>query len=224
MCRKELIRRYTTFIVSVFIIAFGLSGIVRSDLGTSPISSTPFVFSINTPITIGSCLFVLCLLFILIQMTMLTKREIAERKVELLAQIPISFIFGLCTDLTMWVLSDVEPQTYYAKMATLIAGCFILAFGICLEVIASVMMMGGELTVQIASNRFNKGFGASKMIFDITLVVIAIISSLLFSSTIEGIREGTIIVALLTGPFVRMIMPWLKFVGRWQEVTPFKNQ
>ncbi|MFI3321569.1 MAG: cytidylate kinase family protein [Rikenellaceae bacterium] len=220
MNKTELIRRYLIFTLSTFIISFGISAIVRSDLGTSPISSTPYVFSINTPLSIGTYLFILCFIFIIIQMAFMGRKSSIDNKYELLLQIPISFLFGLCTDLAMWVLSDLHPQSYIAKMVTLVVGCFILALGIALEVKAGVAMMGGEYTVQVASKRFKKEFGTIKIIFDVTLVCIAIISSLLFAGKIEGIREGTIITALITGPFVKIIMPRLNFIGRWQEVTP----
>ncbi len=215
MSIKELLKRYFIFTLSVFVIAFGLSGIVRSDLGTSPISSTPYVFSVNTPPTIGTYLFILCLLFIVVQMLLMGRKEIAKNKFELLVQIPISFVFGLCTDLTMWILSDLHPDTYPAQMAALIIGCVVLALGISLEVIAGVAMMGGELTVQVAAKRFKIEFGTAKVIFDVTLVCLAILSSLLFTAKVMGIREGTIITAIITGPLVRVLMPRLKFIGKW---------
>ncbi len=220
MSTKELMRRYLTFTVSVFIIAFGLSAIVRAKLGTSPISSTPFVFSVNTPLSIGTYLFILCLLFIVLQMVMLGRRGIIENKFELLSQIPISFGFGVCTDLTMWILSDLTPDTYIAKIVTLIISSGVLALGIALEVTAGAAMMGAEYTVQVLAKRFKSEFGTMKMIFDVTLVCVAILSSLLFSGKVEGIREGTIITALIIGPLVKFIMPHLRFVERWQAITP----
>ncbi len=220
MSPKELIKRYFTFALSVFIIAFGLSGVVRSNLGVSPISSTPFVFSVNTPLSIGTYLFILCLLFIIIQMLFLGRKGILQNKFELLVQVPISFLFGMCTDLTMWILSDLQPESYPVKIVVLLVGCIALAFGICLEVMAGVAMMGGEYTVQIAAKRFKVEFGTAKMVFDITLVCIAIISSLLFSASVVGVREGTIITALITGPLVKFIMPRLRFVNKWYEVAP----
>ncbi len=220
MSSRELAKRYFTFVVSIFIIAFGLSGVVRSDLGVSPISSTPYVFSANTPLSIGTYLFLLCLLFIIVQMVLLGREEISKRRFDLLVQVPISFIFGMCTDLTMWILSDLLPESYPAKMAILILGCAMLAVGICLEVVAGVAMMGAECTVQVIARRFKLEFGTVKMFFDITLVCVAIISSLLFAGRVEGIREGTIVTALITGPLVKFLMPRLRFVGRWQESTP----
>ncbi len=220
MKHKELVKRYFVFIISVFIIAFGLSAVVRSNLGTSPISSTPFVFSANTPLSIGTYLFILCLLFIFIQMAFLGRKGVMQNKFELLVQVPISFLFGMCTDLTMWVLSDLQPLSYPAKMLVMLIGCVVLALGIALEVTAGAAMMGGEYTVQVAAKRFRSEFGTVKMIFDVTLVCLAIVSSLIFSGKVIGVREGTIITALITGPLVKVIMPRLKFIGKWLDSAP----
>ncbi len=217
MSSKELFRRYVVFTLSVFVIAFGLSGVVRSDLGVSPITSTPYVFSVNTPPTIGTYLFLLCLLFILVQMALLGRKGISQSRFDLLIQVPISFLFGLCTDLTMWILSDLHPESYPLRMVTLVVGCVVLAVGIALEVKAGAAMMGAECTVQIIAKRFKAEFGTVKMIFDISLVGVAIASSLLFTSTIVGVREGTIITAIITGPLVKFMMPRLKFLDRWLE-------
>lgn len=48
-----------------------------------------------------------------------------------------------------------------------------------------------------------------------TLVLCAILCSWALSGRIEGVREGTVIAALITGPFVRLIMPRLTFVRHW---------
>lgn len=43
------------------------------------------------------------------------------------------------------------------------------------------------------------------MIFDISLVTLAILTSLAFSGRIEGVREGSVIAALCTGYLVTAI-------------------
>ena len=52
--RKDLFRRYLLFSVSVFINALGISVITKAMLGTSAISSVPFVLSCFTPFTMGT--------------------------------------------------------------------------------------------------------------------------------------------------------------------------
>lgn len=213
--KAELLRRYLVFGISLLVIAFGISIITRSDLGTSPITSVPYVASLNTPLSLGSYFFLFTIILICLQMLLLGKKGIMERKMELLMQFPVAFVLSVFTDLTMWITASYVPQLYYVKIISLVIGCMILAFGICLEVIADVTMISAEYTIQFATLRFKKEFGNIKICFDVSLVLIAALCSWLLSGRIEGVREGTIIAALITGPFVRLIMPRLIFVRHW---------
>ncbi|MFI3281283.1 MAG: DUF6198 family protein [Rikenellaceae bacterium] len=211
----ERMRRYALFTLGIFVIALGISVFIRTNLGTPPFTSTPYVFSQNTSLSVGTYVFTLFMICMLVQLILLGKKGIVENRFNLLAQIPISFLFGFFTDLTMWMLSDFAPEGYVVRLMSLFVGCVILAIGISLEVVANVFMTSSEYTIQIISKRFNKEFGVVKMFFDITLVTLAVISSLLFSSTIIGVREGTVIAALVVGPIVKITMPRLGFVSRW---------
>lgn len=215
MGKAELLRRYMLFGLSLLVIAFGISIITRSDLGTSPISSIPYVASLNTRFTMGTYFFLFTVFLICIQLLLLGRNGVSARKTELLMQFPVAVCLSLFTDLTMWLLSDFAPVPYFMKIVSLIFGCLVLAFGICLEVLADVTMISAEYTIQFAAIRFRKEFGWVKVVFDVSLVVLAILCSLAFSGRIEGVREGTVIAALITGPFVRVIMPRLGPVRRW---------
>ena len=216
MVKKELIRRYSVFAVALFVSALGVSLVTKSYLGTSPISSIPYVMSLNTPLTMGTYIFILNMFLIAAQMLILGRRGIVEKRIDLLMQIPVSVLFGLFIDLTMAMLGSYEPSLYGLKLLSLVVGCAVLALGVSLEVVADVTMVSGEYTVQIASKRFKIQFGTVKIAFDVTLVVVAVALSFILSGRIEGLREGTVIVALLTGPFVRLISPWLDFLRRWE--------
>lgn len=108
--RRELLRRFLLFGISLFIIAFGISIITRSDLGTSPISSVPYVASLNTPLTMGTYFFIFTIVLICMQMLLLGKRGVIERKVELLMQFPVAFVLSVFTDATMWMLHSYAPR------------------------------------------------------------------------------------------------------------------
>ena len=213
--RTEILRRYLIFGISLFIIALGISLITRSDLGTSPITSVPYVASLNTPVSLGTYFFLFTIILICMQMLLLGKKGIMERKVELLMQFPVAFVLSVFTDLGMWLTAGYIPEAYYVIISSLLIGCIVLALGICLEVTADVTMISAEYTIQFATMRFKKDFGAIKIGFDVSLVLFAILCSWLLSGKIEGVREGTIIAALITGPFVRFIMPRLNFLRQW---------
>lgn len=219
----ELFSRYLIFGISLLVIALGISIITRSDLGTSPITSVPYVASLNTPLSLGTYFFFFTIFLIILQVMMLGKKGILERKVELLMQFPVALVLSVFTDFGMWITAAWMPELYYVKIVSLVIGCLVLAFGICLEVIADVTMISAEYTIQFATMRLKKDFGTIKICFDVSLVLLAAFGSWLLSGRIDGVREGTIIAALITGPFVRMIMPRLAFLRNWLSGTYGNN-
>lgn len=214
--KRELVRRYIVFVVALIINGIGVAAVTRANLGTSPISSVPYVASLNLPGTMGGHTVALNALIIIVEMCILGWRESKKRAFALAMQLPISMILGISIDFGMFILGSIIPEVYPAKIAMLICGCAILAVGISMEVIANVLMASGEYFVQIVSQRSKKEFGNVKLLFDASLASIAIILSLVLAGTIDGIREGTIIAALITGPMVRLVSPYLKFIERWE--------
>lgn len=61
---KEMIKRYVVFILGLFISSLGVSFITKANLGTSPISSIPYVLSMQFPLTIGEFTIIFSLLLI----------------------------------------------------------------------------------------------------------------------------------------------------------------
>lgn len=224
MSRAELIRRYTIFAFALFFTSLGVSIVTRSCLGTSPISSVPFVMSLNTPLSMGAYIMLLNMSLILAQMAMLGWQECKRRRMELLLQLPVAVVFGLFIDITMWMTSLYEINLYFLQMVSLVVGCGVLAFGVALEVAADVTMISAEYTTQIASQKLNIEFGMVKLGLDVSFVIFATAISLLFAGVVEGVREGTVIAALITGPFVRIIIPRLNWLREWASSADDKRR
>lgn len=212
---KYTFRRYLLFVASLFINAFGIAFITKALLGTSPITSVTYVLSLFTPFTMGIWTILLNLLFVVLEPFLMTRRELREDLRMYLLQIPISFCFGLFIDFSMFMLFWLEPSAYVMKVTVLLVGCVILALGIALEVKANAAMMAGEYLVKAITRRFHGEFGYVKLGFDITLLTIACILSLVFLSDIQGVREGTVVSALLVGPIVHFVSPAYRIFDRW---------
>ena len=212
---KYTFRRYLLFVASLFINAFGIAFITKALLGTSPITSVTYVLSLFTPFTMGIWTILLNLLFVVLEPFLMTRRELREDLRMYLLQIPIAFCFGLFIDFSMFMLFWLEPSAYVMKVTVLLVGCVILALGIALEVKANAAMMAGEYFVKTITRRFHGEFGYVKLGFDITLLTIACILSLVFLSDIQGVREGTVVSALLVGPIVHFVSPAYRIFDRW---------
>lgn len=206
MEKESLLKRYFVFITGLYFLAMGIVLIVHSALGTTPISSINYVLSINTPLTLGTWTFITNLVMIVIQF-LLIRGGYGTRKdaIEIFLQIPLSFIFSAFIDLNMMLTSHIKPTGYLMSIGILLTGCIIQAAGVVLEIKPKVAMMSAEGLVKYISRRSNKEFGTIKVYVDITLVVIAVIASLTFTMTIQGVREGSVIAAFITGYIVNFL-------------------
>ncbi len=212
---KFVFRRYCLFVVSVFINAFGIAFITKALLGTSPITSVTYVLSMFTSYTMGQWTIALNLLFMLIDLLFMRPRELKDDLRMFLLQIPITLCFGTFIDVSMSALSWLHPAGYLYQLVSLAAGCFILAVGIGLEVKADIAMVAGEYMVRVISKRLRKEFGYVKLGLDVTLVLVSCVLSLVFMSGLYGVREGTVVAALVVGPIVRFLKPYYRVLDRW---------
>lgn len=207
---KFTVRRYLMFVVSIFVNAFGIAFITKALLGTSPITSVTYVASMFTPLTMGQWTIIVNLLFVALELLFMSRKDLNSDLRMYLLQIPISLCFGTFIDVSMNALSWLDPVAYMSRIGVLLIGCVILSVGIAFEVKADIAMMSGEYFVKAISRRLRKDFGYVKLGFDITLVVLACLLSIVFLSGIQGVREGTVVAALLVGPIVHFISPWYK--------------
>ena len=90
--KAEWMRRYTSFIVILFVIAFGTSLSIRANLGSSPISAPPYILSLvpGMKFTMGQLTIFMHVFFILIQLLLLRK-DFEKRQ---FTQILVSFVLG----------------------------------------------------------------------------------------------------------------------------------
>ena len=124
-----------------------------------------------------------------------------------LLQIPLSFLFGIFTDFGMYCVSFITVPNYAVRIILVLVGTLTLGFGISLSVVANVIMNSGEAFVKAVSDRTGIKFGNVKISFDICCVLASVILSLiLFSGTVVGTREGTVLTALLTGIVVNFFV------------------
>ena len=204
----EKLKRYLIFLVGLFVNSLGVSLITKANLGTSPISSIPYVLSLNFPFTLGNFTIFFSIFLIVLQLIILRKNF----KLEHILQIPVSIIFGYFIDLTMILFSWVNPEAYIMKIVYLLIGCLILGVGVYMEVLADVVMLPGESFVRAIVLTWKTNFGTTKICFDISMSVIAAVLSFVFAGRLAGVREGTVIAALLVGFIARLIGKKLAFL------------
>lgn len=218
---KIIFLRYFYFILGIIINSFGIALITKSDLGTSQISSIPYVLSLEfTDYSFGMTTFIFNILFIIIQIIILRRDFHPIQYLQVLANILFSFFI----DISMNCLSFFQPEALLIKFISLIIGCMILALGICIEVAPNVIVVPGEgvvraLALAIAIKKPKIKFGTIKIYFDVTLIIFACILSFIFFGELNGVGIGTIISALIVGKFINFINQHFRFLRRIRALT-----
>lgn len=210
-------KRILVFIVGVFIMAFGVTLSVKAQIGISPISCVPYIYSLRFPLTIGEFTIIFNTLFLLIQKVILRK----DFKIIQLVQLPAIIVFGYCIDITMWILEGLNPTNYFVQLILCLLACVFLGFGIFLLIKTKLTYMPLEGLVLVIAQKFQKEFGKMKITMDVLMLTIGTLSSFIFLHELVGIREGSLIAALSIGALIKYFTMNIPHVEKWlfEETT-----
>ena len=209
---KERLKRWFVFLLSLFFMGNGIAMVTNAQLGTTPISSVPYVVAEIFGFSMGAGTFIINALMLLAQIPLLGK---TFRPRQFL-QLPCVFIFSIFIDLGMWLTHSLIPETWPLCMGMTLLGCAIMAFGIMLEITSNTMVIPGEGFVLALAYRTRLQFANLKVINDVTLVMVAALLGWLYLGGIEGLREGTIVTAFLTGTVIRFYTRLFRMpIERW---------
>ena len=204
----QFLPRLSLLLLGLLLLAFAVAISIRSDLGTSPISSLPYVYSFIVPLSVGT-LTILMHIFMIIGQHILLRQDFRWTR---WLQLPVGVVFGFAIDLMLWLTQSWEPNNYLQQMLYCLLSCIVTAVGVCMVIKANLIFLAGEGLYQAFSMRFNWNFASCKLYGDIVLVSLAVISSYMVLHHIVGVREGTIIAAVLVGILVKQILPRLAFI------------
>ena len=120
-----ILKRYLLLLAGLAIMAFGVAFSIKASLGTSPISSVPYVVSLFSP---------------LLQILILRRNY---HLIQLM-QLPVAFFFGYLTDFGVWAVQGISCHTYWQQWIVCLIGILLVAAGVSLEVKAGVVVLAGE--------------------------------------------------------------------------------
>lgn len=205
MGKKNILAQYALFIFGLYIMAIGIVLIVKCALGTTPIASLNYVLSVNTSLSLGVWTFIFNVVLIIAQLFLLGKCISSKDKLEILLQIPLSFVFSFFLDLNMLLFEELRPTRYAVCLVWLLSGCLIQSLGMSLALKPRVALLSADAVVRYVSERYKQKFSLCKIAFDIVLVTLAVITSILFTRTVQGVREGSLIAACINGFIVSFL-------------------
>ena len=165
------LKNYGIFLIGLAFVSFGIAFVTKAALGISPISAIPYSLSLILPqLSLGNWTIIYSILLIILQILLLRRNT---NKFQVLLQVIISFLFGYIIDFSLWILSAFSPQLYVLRLASLVLGCAIIAFGVYLELVAGLTLVPGEAFVRAVAQAAGKEFGTVKVISDTSMALIA---------------------------------------------------
>lgn len=201
--RKHFAARCALLLAGLAVMALGVALSIKAELGTSPISSVPYVSGLISGLSVGTTTIIVNSLFVLAQILMLRSQYDWYQ----LLQIPVAIVFGLMIDMFSLLMGDIVLSSYIQQWLFCAAGIIFVALGVSMEVTAELITTAGEGLVLAICQVTSFKFGNVKVAGDVTLVILAAAASLLVLGELAGVREGTaaaaVLVGLLTKQFVK---------------------
>lgn len=204
MNKSLFIERLIISIFGLFLMSLGIAFAIRSNLGITPISCPPYVLShYFTNWTLGQLTVGMHITMIIAQVIILRK----EFPKAQYSQILVSFLFGFLIDGSMWLTQMLNPVNYIMQIIFVLTGSLLVAVGIIFEVTPKLLYLAGDGLMITVARVLKRPFGQIKIAFDVTLVIFSVIAGYLLLNNIVGVREGTVISAILIGFIIGKLNP-----------------
>lgn len=217
---REWGARVLMYVVGLFVLAFGSVLSINVNLGLSAGNSFPYVLSKAIAVSYGTGLIIVFVFYIGVQYLLLGKNF----HVSNLLQFPVTFLYGYFADFWVWAFGDFAPPNYPARIGVLFVSIAFVGLGVALYVTPNIMPNPIEGLAIATATRFRKSFAIAKTITDSTAVLVAVVLGLICFGDVIGVREGTVISALLTGKtagfsfrITRPLTAWLAGTGRFLQ-------
>ena len=196
------IKRIFKYILGLYLITLGVAFSIKSNLGSAPVSSIPYAMNLIWLIEIGIATFIFHGILVLIELILLKK----DFKKKHFLQVFVGILFGAFTSFSVSLMNFI-PTANNIIIALLLSllSIFFIALGLFFYVPTNLIPLSVEGVTQAIAIVTNRPFPRIKVYFDIAVVSIALILSLLFTHQLGSVGIGTILGALFIGTTVKYI-------------------
>lgn len=195
---SKLPLRVLLYCIGLLFLSLGSVIASNSDLGVSPVMSLPFVISRIVGMTPGTCIVAVFVVYIFLQIPLRGK----DFHPIQFTQIIFSTIYGVFVDMIRPIIGDFAIPTYFGRLLMLAISIVCVALGLFFYMEAELVLMPMEGLAHAMADFFHMPFSTAKTLADCVSVLLGVALSLVFLGELYGIREGTIIAALLSGKVV----------------------
>lgn len=208
---KRVSRKIILLVLGLIVMALGTAAAIQAGLGTSPPSSTAYVLSLRfTGLTVGMWMFLWGMLLLGIQL-FIKRKEFQPHE---FLQVPVALVYSSFVDLWSPLISHFPVDLYWKQVFLQIMACIIVALGITFTALSGLAMNSADSTAKVIAEKLGREFGALKIVVDVCHVILAVLLSVALLGKLMGVREGTLIAAVLPG---FLIHKWMPYFRAWSE-------
>lgn len=200
--KSMLALRLLFYFGGLIIMTLGVAVSVKSDLGVTPISSIPYTMTIVTGMDLGIATMIFSVVVVLFQILLLRK----DYKPINLLQIPIGILFGAFLTVGGSVMNFFpDPTNFTLRFLIMLISTVFVALGVFLYVPAGFVPLAPEGFLLAASKLTKIKFSTVKVVCDIAMVIISLVTCLAAIHSLGSVGIGTIVAAVLVGTEVKLM-------------------
>lgn len=203
--KKFSVKRIGIYIIGIVFVSLGIVLCKKCGMGISPISSIPYVLTYIVPLSFGVLTTFFHFVNIILQM-FLSKKWLDPK---LWLQVPLAFAFGWVIDVFNKLIVIDNTKIVYQILALLLS-IFFTALGMVCMLDMNLIQNPPDGMVRQISILIGKKLGTVKVGYDITCVLISLVTGLIFLHSLTGFGLATILSAIFVGKTINWIRSWMK--------------
>ena len=193
--------RLLQYVAGLMVLAIGVSFAAASGLGVSTLTALPFVISRITGLEFGTVTGLMFCFYVFLEWLILNK----DFRMLQLLQIPCAILFGFLVSAAGALISAWHIDNYFESFFAIVLSILFTGTGIVIYLGANLVPQAADGLVQAIMLKSGKSLPFVKNIFDLVSVALAVIISLLFLGSVEGVREGTLLAAICVGRVISIL-------------------
>lgn len=207
------------YLISIIVLAFSVAMLTAVDFGISMIVAPAYLLSVKLGfITFGQAEYIIQALFFIVFCFLMGKF-----KPTFLVSFLTCLIYGAVLDLFRLIplfnpaVTPPGSMELWVKVLMFIGGVTLTAFSIALCFRTYLYPQVYDMFVNEVSKKFKIKTSNFKFVFDMAFLVLGVALSLVFFGKFVGIYWGTLIMALINGPYIGFMG---KMIDKFIEIKP----
>lgn len=201
MKEKKFIVHLLLTLVAIATIGFGMSLIIKANLGQSTVSGFTNALAHVLNIKAGTVLIYFNLICFVFELILLGKKA----KPILILQPLLSLVFGNVVNFFLYdfvYLANLNLDTYVFQMMGLLIGILLMSLGVSLMMSVKLVVLPYDAFIVVFSDHYKIPFVRVRTGADFLFVLSSLVMAWIFTLSYMPVREGTVIFALTVGSLI----------------------